>query len=368
MDALRTHGPLSKVDISAFTNLSAATVNRLVKNLLVQGYVNYAGTKESTGGRRPVLVQVVKTAIVVGAVQVHQDNIIGVLVGFDGEIIERHEREISLETPAGGPQFLRGMIATLIERGEEIGAPLRAIGVSIAGVTHPSHPITGLDARYWPDLLATDITDGFDLPIIIENDANVLAIGELHMGVGREAKDFVTLVLDRGLGAGIIANGSIYRGARAAAGEVGYLLLDSRTLVTVAEGQGELEAVLEPTQVTEALRHTGFDSERLFTAAEIISHALDGDHRFSETANRLLDGLARGVAALASILDPDIIVLGEGLDDRADTIIPALEQRLRGRINYVPDIRPASLGSDGVLLGAAEMALRASNLGVKIAP
>ena len=80
---------------------------------------------------------------------------------------------------------------------------------------------------------------------------------------------------------------------------------------------------------------------------------------FEAMAGEVLDNLARTVAAISSVLDPEFIVLGEGLDRHADFLIPALESRLEGRIHHVPTMTTAALESDAVVLGVAELAMRA---------
>ncbi len=92
---------------------------------------------------------------------------------------------------------------------------------------------------------------------------------------------------------------------------------------------------------------------------ELIAQARSGDERALPLANPVLDDVARALGAIASILDPQTIVLGEGLDRESDFVAPALRARLEGRIQRVPEIATASLGEDAVLLGAAEMAMRA---------
>ncbi|MEJ6490355.1 ROK family transcriptional regulator [Leucobacter sp. USCH14] len=359
VEALRQRGALSKMQLSELTGLSAATVNRVLKGLIEHGFVAQAGTEESTGGRPPVLFDVVPTALVSGAVQVRRDGITGALVGFNGEIIERFEREFDASGPGEGPRALHRMITHLAERCAALDIPLHVIGVSVGGIASPSGTVTGLNPRYWPEATLTELVGEHDVRVVVENDANALALGELYRGVGRSSRQFVALVLDRGLGSGIVANGELVRGARFAAGEVGYLLIDSDSLTTPPQGRGELESKIDPVAVTGAAHQAGIDSAHQLTAAEIVSRESAGDQRAAPVASMVLDMLARGVAALVSILDPDVVVLGEGLDKRADIVIPGLRKRLEGRIQFVPEIRTASLGADAVLLGVAETALRA---------
>lgn len=358
LDTIRTHGELSKARICELTGLSAATVNRLLKLLADQGYVEQAGLEASSGGRPPVIVRIAARAVLTGAVQAHADRVIGAIVGFDGIIIERIEREVGTLSRGAGLTTLRATIAELVSSAEPLGTPLRSVGVSIAGIPDEDGLISGLERPRWTDLTIEQITEGFSLPVIIENDANALAIGELYRGVGLHAAHFVALVLDRGLGSGVIANGALYRGARSSAGEVGYLLLGSDSLSRGLLDRGELEAILEPATVTRRALAAGVIRGGEITAPAVIALAADGDLKAFELAEQVIDGLARAVAALSSILDPEVVILGPGLDHRADVIVSALHRRLVGRIQAVPDIRTATLGTDAVLLGAAEMALR----------
>jgi predicted NBD/HSP70 family sugar kinase len=369
LDALRREGALSKADICKITRLSVATVNRVTKNLLDRGYLVHAGVAESTGGRRPIILGVAPEVIVVGAIQVHHESLVGAIVGFDGQIIERFVSELGGDgDAASGPTSLKNMIARLIACAKARDLGMRAIGVAIANIADSSGVIQGLDARFWPEFTIDSVTEDFQIPITVENDANALAIGELYRGVGREQKDFVALVLDRGLRSGIVANGAIYRGARFAAGEVGYLLLESETRGEDAF-QGELEAELEPSAVTRTIGELGYRSDHVLTASELIylSESQD-DPVLQRGAENVLDRLASAVAAIATILDPGIIIFGEGIAEQADLVIPALQARLEGRIAFIPELRVASLGSDAVLLGVAEMALRTSKPEVSLAP
>lgn len=360
VEAVRANGEISKARIAEITGLSDPTVNRLLKTLIDQGYIEHAGVEASSGGRPPVTVRVVPLAVLTGAVRAHAGRVLGALVGFNGAIIERFEYEVPFDGPESGPDTLRAMLTTLIQHAERRGAELRGIGVSWAGIIDNVRPIPGLDRERWSEVTAAHLSRGFTVPIIIENDANVLAIGELYRGVGREARDFVTLVLDRGLGAGVVVNGALYRGARSAAGEVGYLLLGADSLTRGLQDRGELEAVLEPATVTRNAHAVGIDFGRELTAPEVIALAAEGNVAASALAGEVLDGLARGIAALSSILDPQVILLGEGLDMWADVVIPAILKRLDGKVQFLPELGAATLGADAVLLGAAEMALRAS--------
>ncbi len=361
LDVLKSRGPMSKAQIGEATGLSPATVNRLTAALISQGLIARHGVKASTGGRPPILLAFAGDAHVVGAIQIRSDTVRGALVDFDGSIIERRERTIAVGGKQQGLAAYRALVSELERLGEERGTALLATGVSATAIIKPDGTISGLDPRLWGSLTVQQLQESRTIPVVVENDANALAIGELHRGIGRESQNFVTLLLERGLGAGIIANGSLYRGAHSAAGEVGFLLVETSSFGRRFDSAGDLETRLSPATITQEAERAGIPHHDDLTAIRLIALAHSGDERARPLAHRILDDVARALGALASILDPEYIVLGEGLDGGSEAIAPALRSRLEGRIQHVPQIIPASLGEDAALLGAAEMAIQAAS-------
>jgi predicted NBD/HSP70 family sugar kinase len=361
LDVLKSRGPLSKTQIGEATGLSPATVNRLTASLMSDGLVARHGVEASTGGRPPILLAFVGTAHAVAAVQIRSDRVTGALVDFEGAIVDRIEREVTSEGSMAGPAAYQAVVDELERRGETRGTPVLGIGVSATGIITPAGDISGLDVNRWSPLTVRQLEEGRRVPVVVENDANALAIGELHRGVGRESPNFVTVLLERGLGAGIVTNGSLYRGANAAAGEIGFLLVESSSFERRFDEAGDLETRLSAATLTRQAGVEGVVHGGEISAMQLIALARAGDERAQPLADRVLDDVARALGAIASILDPEVIVLGEGLDRESDFIAPALRSRLEGRIQHVPTIATASLGEDAALLGAAEMAIRAAS-------
>lgn len=359
LDALRTHGPMSKVQLGEATGLSPATINRITAGLMAEGLVEHRGVEASTGGRPPVVLAFVGSARVVASVQIGSEAITGALVDFDGAVVSRVVRALPADGSRQGLSVYRSVVDELERLGGERGTPPLAVGVSVTGIVTPTAAISGLDAAHWAELTVADLSDGRDVDVVVENDANALAIGELHRGIGRESPNFVTLLLERGLGAGIVTNGSVYRGHNLAAGEIGFLLVGSSPFDERFEETGDLETRLSAATITRLADEAGIPHDGSISAMELIALARSGDERALPLANHVLDDVARALGAIASILDPQAIVLGEGLDREGDFVAPALRSRLEGRIQRVPVIATASLGEDAVLLGAAEMAMRA---------
>lgn len=361
LDALKAWGPMSKAQLGETTGLSPATINRITAALMGEGLVAHHGVESSTGGRPPILLAFVGKDHVVAAIRVTSETITGALVDFGGHIVERLDRPVPPGSRDNGVTLYQETVRELEYLGKTRGTPVLAIGVSVAGIVTPAGAVTGLDPTRWADLTLQHFADGQSVNVVVENDANALAIGELHRGVGRQSPNFVTLLLERGLGAGIVANGALYRGANFAAGEIGYLLVESASLGKQFDQTGDLETRLSTSTLTRLAEDAGIQHEGSISAMELIALARAGDRRAGVIAGRVLDDVARALGAIASILDPEYIVLGEGLDREADFVAPSLKSRLEGRIQYIPKIATASLGDDAALLGAGEMAIRVAS-------
>jgi len=211
----------------------------------------------------------------------------------------------------------------------------------------------------WHDVpLGTLLRARTDLPIVIENDANALAFGELHRGAGKGLSSLVALFLDRGFGAGIITNGELHRGARAEAGEVGYLLMDRAALSRSYNEFGDLEDRIGSVALTRQALERGIPIPPIgvVTAEDIFALASDGNDAAREIADEILDMVSIAIAALVIVLDPELVVVGSSFLGSAETAIPAIQRRLTGRIIRVPRVEAATFREDAVLLGAAELA------------
>jgi predicted NBD/HSP70 family sugar kinase len=374
LELLRSSGALSRQQIGVTTGLSPATVNRLTTALIAEGVVEQAGQEPSTGGRPSILLRYSGGSRLVAAMQLHADRASGVLVDFDGKIVFRRDAVFTGgRIPADRPpeaakadqerqlgvilQLFDQLIATAVG----MGAPCLAVGVAVPGVVQfPEGSVGRMPEFGWNDMpLGRMLRDRSDLPIVVENDANALAFGELHRGAGKGLSSLVALFLDRGFGAGIITNGELHRGARAEAGEVGYLLMDRSALGRSYNEYGDLEDRIGSVALTKQAieRHIPLPAKGVVTAEDIFELAAAGNESAREIAEEILDMVSIAIAALVIVLDPELVVVGSSfLGGSAETAIPAIQSRLSGRIIRVPRVEAATFREDAVLLGAAELA------------
>ncbi|TDP98917.1 MULTISPECIES: ROK family transcriptional regulator [unclassified Leifsonia] len=377
IEALRESGALSRQQLGAKTGLSPATINRLTASLIEDGLVVAAGQEPSTGGRPSVLLRYAGSSRLVAAIQLRAETVTGILVDFDGKIVFRRSVPLGARQ-AGDParadaesperatdqeRQLRKVFRLfddLIATADSMGTPCLAVGIAVPGVVQQPDGVVGTMPEFgWTGVpFGTLLRQRTNLPVVVENDANALAFGELHTGAGRGLSSLVALFLENGLGAGIVANGELHRGARAEAGEIGYLLMERSSLGRSYDARGDLEDRIGSLALTQRARERGIpipDGGSL-TAEDVFELARDGNADAQELADEILDMVAIAVAALVIVLDPELVVVGSSFVGSSDTVIPGIQERLRGRIIRVPRIEPATHREDAVLLGAAELA------------
>ncbi|ANF31668.1 hypothetical protein A0130_08290 [Leifsonia xyli] len=365
IEALRESGALSRQQLGAKTGLSPATINRLTASLIEDGLVVAAGQEPSTGGRPSVLLRYAGSSRLVAAIQLRAETVTGILVDFDGKVVFR--RSVALGAGEDrAPDQERGLrkifrlFDDLIATADSMGTPCLAVGIAVPGVVQQPDGVVGTMPEFgWTGVPFGELLRArTSLPVVVENDANALAYGELHAGAGRGLSSLVALFLENGLGAGIVANGELHRGARAEAGEIGYLLMERSSLERSYDARGDLEDRIGSLALTERARERGMPipASGSLTAEDVFELARDGNADAQELADEILDMVAIAVAALVIVLDPELVVVGSSFVGSADTVIPGIQERLRGRIIRVPRIEPATHREDAVLLGAAELA------------
>ena len=358
---LRREGTLSRTEVGERIGASAATANRLTTDLLRRGLVLDAGSAPSSGGRPAMLLRFNTEAAWTVAVDVRAHVTRAALVdlaGTVGPIVEapahggsRHERV----------QGVVDLAAGVVSRSVAAGRRVLGVGVAVPGTVDGDGTVDWAPVLSWRKVaLGRMIASATGLPVVVENDANVLAVAEHRHGAAAGVGCLVALILGNGIGAGIIVGERLYRGTRAAAGEVGYMLMGTDSLSRTYQGFGDMESRVGGEGIARRSRELGLRARAGGnpTAADVFELARAGEPVAGGLIDEVSDELAVAVANLAAVLDPDAVVLGGGIGGSADLIVPRLAERLEGRIPFVPRLLGPSF-ADGVLVGASDLALDA---------
>ena len=276
------------------------------------------------------------------------------LVDAEGRVLATTRRE----TPDDDAQAALDTVVSVVEelRGSHA---VDAVGVAAAGyVSADRTRMLFAPNLPWQDVPVRDeVSQRLGLPVVVENDANAAAWAEYRFGAGAGEPDLVCLTVGTGIGAGIVLNGALYRGRFGIAGEPGHVCVVCDGEPCGCGNEGCLEQYASGTALARYVRERGGTS----TGAEITELARRGDEVALEAFARVGWWLGRGLADMASLLDPGLFVIGGGVADAGDLLLdPArasFEEHLAGRGHRpVAAVRLASLGNDAGVVGAADLA------------
>jgi predicted NBD/HSP70 family sugar kinase len=305
---LGTVGPLSRSEIARQLDLSPATVTQLTRELIGHGMLEELDLEPSRGGRPAQRLGLVGGAGRALGVKVTADHLVLVDVRLDGEVLGSWERPFD-PSSAAALDDLTDAVASVVS-GITGGPPLLGVGVGVPGAVDDqavgtvNAPTLGWQAMPVGERLRRRLR----LPVLVENDVNALAAAERLYGTGRTHRDFLVLTIGRGVGAAIVADGRVYRGARGGAGEFGHVCVDPEGPVCGCGARGCLEAFVGTTGLHAAARARGLEPERLGRAA--------GGDAAAEVFAEAGAILGRAVAGLINVVDPEVVVvLGEGTTD-----------------------------------------------------
>jgi predicted NBD/HSP70 family sugar kinase len=217
------------------------------------------------------------------------------------------------------------------------------------------------------DRLRAELGTGLD----VMNDANLAALGEYALGAGQGAGLFAYLWVGTGLGAGVVVDGKLFRGGHGAAGEIGYLPMfplperadSSAPWPGASEPSGRggpMEDAVSADAVVALARSMGMPEADARTAKDVFAAARAADPTALRVVEREAGRLAHAVAALAAVLDPELVVLGGGIGRNGDLLLGPLRACLRELTPLRPRVVGSALGDDAVLLGAVARAAQAA--------
>lgn len=360
-DTLLTHGRLTRGEIADHTGLSRVTASGVVEQLIRRGLVDHAGTVPwSSGGPNARTYQLARDAAYVVGVAAYLDRITLGVATITGETVARAEADVDADQDTA--TVVHQLILDAITGADAPLDRLRRVVVGTQGVVDPaedSHIAFVTNVRSWQSELTSRLRTALGCPVVFENDVNLAAMTEMHLGAGRGVHNLVLVWMDDGIGLGTVVNGRLVHGDNGWAGEIGFIPAPITGPDDARAGDGERVSTVQA-----ALGSLGvFALGELhgIASGDFLGALRDGfpavatrDALYAELAHRA----ALAIAPAILIVDPDVVVVAGAIAEAGGQ--PLLDRTIAALRELGPVPVPvvlSELETDAVMEGAVLLAL-----------
>ncbi|MFD4172154.1 ROK family transcriptional regulator [Streptomyces anulatus] len=358
--AVRMAGSLTQAEIARSTGLSAATVSNIVRELKDGGTVEVTPT--SAGGRRARSVSLSGDAGIVIGVDFGHTHLRVAVGNLAHQVLAEESEPLDVDaSSAEGFDRAEVLVKRLIAA-TGIG-PDKVIGIGL-GVPGPIDVESGTLGSTsilpgWTGINPSQELSGrLGVPVYVDNDANLGALGELVWGSGRGVKDLAYIKVASGVGAGLVIDGTIYRGPGGTAGEIGHITLDESGPVCRCGNRGCLETFTAARYVLPLLQPSHGPG---LTMEKVVQLAREGDPGCRRVIGDVGRHIGSGVANLCNLLNPSRVVLGGSLAEAGELVLgPIRDSVSRYAIPSAArqlSVLPGALGGRAEVLGALALVL-----------
>ncbi|MEK8129194.1 ROK family transcriptional regulator [Paenibacillus filicis] len=316
LETIKNKSPLSRSQISELTGLHKGTVSSLIHELIEEDLVFEIGEGISSGGRRPVMLLFNQQAGYAIGVNLGVNFILAVLTNLQGEVLEEkmtYFEHTSVDVVI--PQLIEA-IQTMIDRAPESRYGIIGIGIGVPGVLDDKGTILLAPNLGWENLdLYRIVTEAFNTPVIIENEANAGAIGEKEFGVGIGDSNLIFVSLGIGIGTGILLNGEIYRGVSGFSGEMGHFIIETNGKKCKCGSKGCWELYASENALIEQARQlfAGEPNGQALDINDLVAMADAGSAKVIHLFNQIGEYIGIGIANIINMFNPELIVIGNRL-------------------------------------------------------
>jgi len=361
LNYVREKEPISRAEISHETALQRSTVSLIVDELKTQGLI-YEIEGESTGGRPPSLLRLRAGGFMAIGADVGTAQTTVAVADLVGRVVDR---EVFDTNPDMTATYRR--ILSVIQRFIKTHSNIEGIGVCVPGLVDPETGtalfIPHFKWRNWA--LSSDLHETTGLPVTADNDANAAALAELWLGRPeiRDVRDFILVLVEEGLGTGIIFDGQVYQGVAGAAGEFGHMTIGRGAPVACAAGSEKCWEAFgsERAALARYRQRRGGAADSEISFRKLMDNALAKDGAAKEALLETAHYLGLGISNLTKGLSPEAVILAGDIA----RVWPLIADELRSTLaeNSICSGLPATpvfastLGDDTRLMGALSLVL-----------
>jgi predicted NBD/HSP70 family sugar kinase len=359
LETIRAGAPISRAEISRRAGISKPTVSLALQSLLGAGLVREALRSPTGPSYGAIFFEPVPDAAYVLGLDLGARFLRGAVCDLAGELRARQDVELRGADAEGAIDAIASLFESLLAavslpRERVDGVVLGVPGVIESGtgrlrLTTPNIP--GLEGR----TLDAELGERLGTRLALENDVNLAALGERWRGLADGVDDFAFLSVGTGMGMGLVLRGELHRGYHGAAGEVDWALAGvAEEVDPSAAGVAALAARPANSRGIRTSVAPPYDARSIFAAART------GDELAESVVTEVARRIAAHIAAIASVADVALVVLGGGLGTNGDLLLQPVRKLLGEWMPYPPRVEISALGESAVLIGALAVGLRSA--------
>ena len=321
---IRREGTLTRGRLVELTGLSGATVTFITSALLAEGFI--IEDVASPNARVRPLTFNYGARFVVG-LKLTQTEIHAVLTDLSTKVIAQLRQPVDTMVPEEIAGACAALFEDLVVTVGAARSSVTGIGLAMPGIIDAKSGNCIECGRFgWHYVpIGRLIAERVGVPVLVDNDVNAFALGEYLFGTGIQSQSLAAMTIGRGVGAGLIVNGAVFRGHRGGAGEIGHVPIGIDGRLCECGRYGCLEAYVSERSIVKQLVERS-DDYRNITPEGVLELAGQGNFDALSVLDRAGGGLGRGMATLANLFDPEVLVLGgEGV-----RFIPYMRKAMQG--------------------------------------
>lgn len=358
LNAIRTSGRMSRVEIARATGLSQASVTGITAELIGEGLMRETETGASLGGRRPVLLALNPGgAYALGVyLSIHQISV--VVIDFEASVLTAHE--MALANNYYRPEVLADKVAQAVQaclwQANFAKDQIVGVGIGIPGLVDSQTGMVRFLPNYqWENVNLRDLVrQRIDHPTYIENSANALTISEQWFGEGRGVDNFLLITLEHGVGMGVVINGQLYRGAQGIAGEFGHFTLNPQGPECRCGRRGCLEATVGNYAILRQARQAAAQGLwqppdlRQIDIEDVLRAARAGDPVLRRIYAEAGETLGVALSNLIVLFNPDKVFISGRGTAAGDLLFKSMQATIPHHISPKLDTRTAIIVKEWV--------------------
>jgi glucokinase len=376
LQCILENAPISRAEIAGKMNISKPTVSLLVDELIYENLIIEKGIGESTsqGGRRPIQLYFNEKAAYIIGTDIGGTKVKIVICDLSGKIIAASSFQTSQYIKTGLLNQIAKEINAMVNKNNIDTEKILGMGAGVPGITETDSGVV-LEAPSLNWIRYPFITEAkryLSFPVFVDNDVNVAALGEQWLGNAKGKENVLFIAVGTGIGSGIIIRNQLYRGSSNAAGEIGYMVTDKNDMKNefkpIFHRYGYLESVAGGKSIGDRFTklvqqdsdHPLFEQANTseLTGEDAFRLAKKGDRIAQHVIDEAIEHIAYGIINAASLLNPEVIILGGGVLKSSEFILPKLREIVNQYLPSSVELKTSSLGENAGVLGAVSLFLR----------